>query len=135
MEDASQYAALPALVFATLYAYPFLEQLLSFDVHSHNVLRLPYQRPFGTAFGCAVIMMMLVLQFAAGDDIISIITGNSVVAVRAILRMLFFVAPAVTGILVYVLCARAQRRTARSRASLQAPSQANEAWSDDGLRQ
>jgi ubiquinol-cytochrome c reductase cytochrome b subunit len=95
---------LPLLVFAGLYAYPFMEQLFSFDFEVHNVLRLPYQQPFNTAFGCAVLVFLLVLLFAGGDDVIAVATGSSVVTIRAILRILVFVVPVVTAVLVYTLC-------------------------------
>ncbi|MEO8725909.1 MAG: cytochrome bc complex cytochrome b subunit [Acidobacteriaceae bacterium] len=101
----------PVLVFATLYAYPFLEELFSFDDKSHNVLLLPYQQPFNTAIGCAVLMVMLVLLFAGSDDVIAVFTGSSVVTIRMLLRILFFVAPAVTAVLVYWLCVAMRRRS------------------------
>ena len=33
---------LPMLIFAGLYAYPFLDKLISRDDQPHNVLKLPY---------------------------------------------------------------------------------------------
>ncbi len=103
---------LPGLVFLVLYAYPFIEKLISLDVagQAHNVLRLPYQQPFNTAVGCAAFVFLLVLFFAGGDDVIAVITGGSVVQIRAILRVIVLAAPPVTALLVYLLCARARRR-------------------------
>lgn len=101
---------LPLLVFAVLYAYPFVERFLSLDDKPHHVLLLPWQQPFNTAFGCAASMFLLVLFFAGGDDVIAVATGRSVVAIRTILRILVFVAPFVTGVIVYALCLWKQRR-------------------------
>lgn len=109
---------LPTLVFVILYAYPFLEKFFSFDVGNepHNVLRLPYQQPFNTAIGCAAFMFLIVLFVSGGDDIIAVGTGTSVVEIRSILRAFALIAPPITGVLVYAVCARARRR-----ATLQPP--------------
>jgi ubiquinol-cytochrome c reductase cytochrome b subunit len=102
----------PVLVFGALYLYPFVEKFLSLDDKPHNVLRLPYQQPFNTSLGCAVFVFMLVLFVAGGDDVIAVATNSSVVAFRTILRVLVFVAPVVTGGVVFWLCVRAKRRHA-----------------------
>ena len=101
---------MPALVFALLYGLPFVEEFLSRDKKQHNDLLLPYQQPFNTAFGCGVFVFAVVLLAAGGDDVIAVETGTSVVAIRIILRILFFVAPIVTAIVVYALCARRAKR-------------------------
>lgn len=103
---------LPALVFATLYAVPFVDELIHFDIRQHNVLKLPYQRPLTTALGCGVFCFLLVLLVAGGDDVIAVALASSVVTIRAILRILCFVAPGATAILAYMLCRRARDRTA-----------------------
>jgi ubiquinol-cytochrome c reductase cytochrome b subunit len=105
---------LPALVFIALYAYPFVEQFVTFDTEQHNVLRLPYRQPVNTAIGCGFFVFVFVLFLGGGDDVIAVATGSSVVTIRTILRILFFVAPAVTAALVYFLCARARRKYSES---------------------
>jgi ubiquinol-cytochrome c reductase cytochrome b subunit len=100
----------PVLVFAALYVLPFIEKFLSLDDKPHNVLKLPYQQPFNTALGCAVFSFLLVLFVAGGDDVIAVAAGRSVIAIRTILRILVFVVPAVTAVLVYALCVWARRR-------------------------
>lgn len=102
---------LPVLVFAVLYAYPFLEKRLAGgNDEAHHVLLLPYQQPFNTAFGCAGFIFLLVLFFAGSDDVIAVITGGSVVTIRAILRVLVFAAPALAGVLAYAGCSIWRRR-------------------------
>lgn len=108
---------LPVLLFAGLYAYPFLEEFVCFDREDHNVLRPPSQQPFNTALGSAVLMLLLVLFFAGGDDVIAIATGTSVAAIRDILRVLFFVAPPLTAAVVYMLCNRIRRGRSASSAA------------------
>ncbi|MHB8755025.1 MAG: cytochrome bc1 complex cytochrome b subunit [Candidatus Acidiferrales bacterium] len=104
----------PVLIFVLLYAYPFLERLFSGDDEAHNVLRLPYQQPFNTAFGCAAFIFLLVLFFAGSDDVIAVASDNSVVAIRTILRIMVFVAPAVTAVLAYAACLIVRRRHSAS---------------------
>ncbi len=94
----------PSVVFVVLYAYPFLENLISRDQDAHHVLRLPWQQPFHTALGCAVFTFIAVLLVAGGDDVIAVAGGTSVVAIRALLRVLVFVAPLLTGLVVYLFC-------------------------------
>jgi ubiquinol-cytochrome c reductase cytochrome b subunit len=101
---------LPGLIFAGLYCYPFFERWITQDHDSHNVLLLPYQTPVKTAFGCAVFALLLVLFVAGSDDVIAVAVHGSVVAIRSLLQILFFVAPAVTAVLVYVGCKMMQRR-------------------------
>jgi ubiquinol-cytochrome c reductase cytochrome b subunit len=108
---------LPSMIFVGLYLYPFFDKLVYIDRsrRDHNVLRLPYEQPFHTAFGCGVFMFLLVLFFGGSDDVIAVITGTSVSAIRAILRALTLAAPPVTFAVVYLLCRRTQRRrSARS---------------------
>jgi ubiquinol-cytochrome c reductase cytochrome b subunit len=89
-----------------------MEKLLSGDFRRHNVLRLPYQQPFYTALGCAVLGMLAVLFFAGGDDVIAVATSGSVAEIRTLLRILFFVVPVVAGAITYAVCIRMRRRRA-----------------------
>lgn len=116
----------PGLLFVVLYAYPFIEEAFCRDVRSHNVLRMPSQHPFNTALGCAVFACLVVLQFAGSDDVFSVATGGSVVALRTLFRVLVFVVPAVVWAVVYMLCRAAGRRTSPSGSPELAPSSAGE---------
>lgn len=104
----------PALIFIFLYVYPFLDRWFNFrPARPRNVLLLPYQQPFNTALGCAVFVMLLVVFFAGSDDVIAIATGTSVSGIRMLLRILFFVAPAVTFLVAYAACLLVRRRHGR----------------------
>ena len=107
---------LPFLIFAVLYLYPFIDKLIYFDEsdEAHNVLRLPFEQPFNTALGCAVLMFLLVLFFAGGDDVIAMATDSSVVDIRTILQALSLALPPLTFGFVYILCRRARQRRSAS---------------------
>lgn len=102
----------PALVFAGLYIYPFFDKLIYTDGsdRAHNILRLPYQQPFNTAFGCAAFSFLFVLFVAGGDDIIAISTGTSLAAIRTLLRLACLILPPIVFALVYLLCKGLERR-------------------------
>lgn len=102
----------PALIFLALYLYPFFERWAMYDDEPHNVLKFPYETPVKTAFGCALFALVLVVFFAGSDDVISIAGNFSVTQIRTILRVLFFIAPAVTAILVYMGCRIWRRKRA-----------------------
>jgi ubiquinol-cytochrome c reductase cytochrome b subunit len=95
---------LPLLVFLLLYSYPWIDKLVSLDLGEHHVLRLPWQQPFNTAFGCSLLVFLLVLLIAGGDDVIVTALGRSVVAWRDTLRWVVFVLPALTFFVVYAGC-------------------------------
>ena len=102
---------LPMLIFAVLYAYPFLDKIISLDNRPHNVLKLPFQQPFNTALGCAALTFLLILFFAGGDDVIAVATGSSIVTIRRILRLLALTLPPLIGFAVYMLCRAASPTT------------------------
>jgi ubiquinol-cytochrome c reductase cytochrome b subunit len=118
----------PFLLFVVLYSVPFLDKIITRDLRAHNVLRLPSDHPLGTAFGCAVFAFLIVLQFAGGDDVLALQAGSSVVAIRALLRLLVFAAPPIIAIVVYVLCQASRRK--RSRRNATAPEQDSTAAAD-----
>ncbi len=101
---------LPLLIFVLLYAYPFLDKLVSWDNRPHNVLKLPYQQPFNTALGFTALSFLLILFFAGGDDVIAVATSSSVVTIRRVLRLLAITVPPLLGVIVYWICKRARRR-------------------------
>lgn len=55
-------------------------------------------------------MFLLVLLCAGGDDVIAVATGTSVIAIRTVLRILVFVAPAVAAVVAYWACVIVRRR-------------------------
>lgn len=108
----------PAMMFALLYAWPFLEKLISLDFQPRNVLRWPYQQPFCTALGCATLALLVVLEFAGGDDVVAMAGDARVGALRDLLRVLVFVVPAVTAVVSYLICVWWRKRRAIDNAGL-----------------
>jgi ubiquinol-cytochrome c reductase cytochrome b subunit len=111
---------LPALVFLGLYLYPFFDKLVYPDDadSAHNLLRLPCQQPFHTAFGCATLVFLLVLLIAGGDDVIAVATGSSVTGIRVVLQALSLSLPPLVFVIVYWACRRALERRASAQVSV-----------------
>ncbi len=95
---------LPLLLFALLYVYPFIDRWVTGDHEQHHVLLLPYQQPLRTALGCAALAFMSVIFVAGSDDVIAVVTGRSVVAIRTALRVAVFIAPVVAALVAWVTC-------------------------------
>lgn len=117
----------PFLLFVVLYSVPFLDKLITGDLRAHHVLRLPFEHPLGTGFGCAVFAFLIVLEFAGADDVVALAASSSVVAMRALLRVLVFAMPGLTGAVVYAWCEAARRRHVEKNASDQERKSAAEA--------
>lgn len=100
---------IPGLMFAILYAWPFLEARLTGDHEVHNVLDPPSEHPIRTAAGTGALTVFVLLAAAGSQDVIAIAAGVSVVSIRAWLRILVFVAPAVAAGATYVTCRRLSR--------------------------
>ena len=104
----------PAVVFILLYAFPFIDKLISLDFRAHNVLRMPWEQPFNTALGCAVLAFLSVLFVAGGDDVIAVAAGAPLAWMRELLRYLAFAAPLLTGVVAYAICETIRRRRSRA---------------------
>jgi ubiquinol-cytochrome c reductase cytochrome b subunit len=91
----------PGVVFALLYAWPFLEARLTGDRSEHHLLDRPRDRPVRTALGAAAISGFVVLLLAGSDDVFVTEFDWSLVTVRNVERVLFFVLPPAVGLLVW----------------------------------
>lgn len=99
----------PGLMFAVLYAWPFLEAQFTGDHEVHHVLDPPSGHPIRTAAGVAALTVFVVLAAAGSQDVIAVATGGSVVSIRTWLRILVFVAPALAAGATYFTCRRLSR--------------------------
>jgi ubiquinol-cytochrome c reductase cytochrome b subunit len=104
---------LPILFFMLMYAYPFFERWVTGDNRPHNVLDRPRNTPTRTALGVAVIVSGAVLQIAAGDDVISFHLGLAVEDLVWVLRVGFFVFPAIAFVVTRHICVTLQRADRR----------------------
>lgn len=119
---------LPALTFALLYAWPFLERRATGDRAEHHLLDRPSDRPTRTAIGVAVLAFYAVLMLAGGQDIWAELLGVSLQSIVWAFRVLLLLAPAVTAWFTWRLCAdlRAGRHSERVEAQTEAPIGPNE---------
>jgi ubiquinol-cytochrome c reductase cytochrome b subunit len=104
---------LPILFFLLMYSYPFFERWVTGDKRPHNVLDRPRNTPTRTGLGVAVIAMGAVLQIAAGDDVISFHLGIAVEDLVWVLRVGFFVFPAIAFLVTRRICVALQRADRR----------------------
>jgi ubiquinol-cytochrome c reductase cytochrome b subunit len=95
---------LPALTFALLYAWPFIEARITRDHAEHELLDRPRDRPVRTAVGTATLAFYIVLFGAGSQDIFAQHLDASITTVDRTFRVLLFVAPVVTGALAWKWC-------------------------------
>ncbi|HZT11544.1 MAG TPA: cytochrome bc complex cytochrome b subunit [Candidatus Baltobacteraceae bacterium] len=62
-------AALPLGIMLFLFAYPFIEALVTGDHAAHHLLDRPRDKPVRTAFGVAFLVFMIGLFLAGSDDV------------------------------------------------------------------
>lgn len=133
---------MPSILFAGLYAWPFIEKFFSSDQGDQNVLRLPYEQPFLTAGGVGLFVFLLILLIAGGDDFLALAIGGSVVEVRTILRVLVLVAPPCAAALTFVFCDRLRKhkaalatRAGQERSAAEAPETAGNGAEEERILQ
>ncbi|GAA2784110.1 ubiquinol-cytochrome c reductase cytochrome b subunit [Streptomyces rameus] len=96
---------LPGLLFAVLYAYPFVEQRLTGEWHhEQHLCDRPRERPVRTALGVAGTVFYGVLLLAGGNDIIAFTFRVSVNALTWVLRIALVVAPVLAFLVTRWLC-------------------------------
>ena len=101
---------LQALTFLALYAWPFIDRLLTGDREAHEVLKRPSEHPVRKAFGVAVLTFYVVLFVAGWQDMIATTFDVSVFTVLWTLRILLMVALVVTATIAYRLALDIQQR-------------------------
>ena len=96
-------ALIPGLLVGALVIWPFLEARLTGDHAEHHVLDSPWLTPIRTATGAAGVALFLVLTLAGGNDVLAIILDVPVESLTVVFRVLLFVAPVVSWLIVYRL--------------------------------
>jgi ubiquinol-cytochrome c reductase cytochrome b subunit len=94
----------PGLIFALLFAWPWLERAIDGDRAPHNLLDRPRDRATRTAFGAAVLTSVGVALIAGAGDRIAFSTGMAYAQLLWVMRILFLVAPLVVFALVRKIC-------------------------------
>lgn len=93
----------PAIVFAVLIFWPFIDQS---DEERHFSAD-PLSRPIPTAIGVGAIVLVLVASLAGMNNLLATALGMSVGAVTPILTILVIVLPIIAAVLTYVLASGA----------------------------
>ncbi|MCC9305581.1 cytochrome bc complex cytochrome b subunit [Kitasatospora sp. RB6PN24] len=101
---------LPIVLFAALYAYPFVEQWITGDRSEHHLCDRPRNRPTRTAIGVAGFTAYAVLLMAGGQDVLAYQFDVSVNGVNWTLRIALFVLPLLAFWLTRWLCLALQAR-------------------------
>lgn len=101
---------LPGLMFALLYAYPFVERWLDPGPGEHHLCDRPRNKPVRTALGVAAVTCYAVLLVAGGNDVIAFAFGISVNALTVALRVALVVLPPLAFMLTRRLCLALQGR-------------------------
>ena len=92
---------LPLIVFAGMYAWPWIERRITRDRAPHDLLNFPRDMPWRTAFGVAVLTFFAVLTVAGGNDLIASFFGVSVLGVTRFLRVTVLVLPPIAFAVTY----------------------------------
>jgi ubiquinol-cytochrome c reductase cytochrome b subunit len=101
----------PTVVFAVLYAWPWLEQrFITHDLRRHDLLDQPRDNPVRTAFGAGFFTWVAVVFFAGAADRLFLAVDVPYIRQVWLFRAAFFVAPPV----VYVIVLRSLRARARA---------------------
>ncbi len=92
---------MPTIVFALLYAWPFLERWLTGDHAEHHLLDRPRDHPVRTGFGVATLTFFAVLTIAGAQDIVAQQLDAPILTVNDTLSVLVFLLPVVCGLLAW----------------------------------
>ncbi|WP_369220821.1 cytochrome bc complex cytochrome b subunit [Streptomyces sp. R39] len=96
---------LPALLFAVLYAYPFVEQRLTGEGRQEqHFSERPRERPVRTGLGVAGVTCYGLLVLAGGNDVVAQTFRISVNALTWILRIALVVGPVAAFFVTRALC-------------------------------
>jgi len=101
---------MPGLTFLVLYAWPFLERLVTGDRRAHQLLERPRDHPGRVAFGAGAATFYGLLLVALADDVIAKATGWPIGAIVTGLRVAVLTAPLVVAAAAFVVV-RALRQT------------------------
>ena len=99
----------PALTFAALYAWPWIEGWFMDDRDMHQLCIPPRQRPAHTAIGASFFSFYLMSLIASGDDVLAKFFTISLNDTVWAFRVAQFLLPAIIGIVTYFACRSLQR--------------------------
>jgi ubiquinol-cytochrome c reductase cytochrome b subunit len=95
---------LPSVLFAFLFAYPWLERMFTRDRAEHHLLDRPRDHPFRTALGMGVITLFAVLLLSGGQDVYAQHLHISLTTALWTGRILLVTAPIVVLLVTWKIC-------------------------------
>ncbi len=95
---------IPSIIFAVLFAVPFIERRYTKDTGEHHLLDRPRDAPVRTASGVAGLSVIVLLFVGGAQDIVAETISVSVGHVTAALQISLLVLPPVTWLITYRLC-------------------------------
>jgi ubiquinol-cytochrome c reductase cytochrome b subunit len=100
---------IPGIIFAVVYAWPWVDKRIYRDYGEHNLLDRPRDKPLRTALGVAALAFFVDLTLASATDLIGSALGVAFETLIEIMQYGTFVAPIVAGVVAYRVCLRLQR--------------------------
>jgi ubiquinol-cytochrome c reductase cytochrome b subunit len=94
----------PGVTFAVLYAWPFLERLMTKDQAEHHLLDRPRDRPVRTAFGAGTLTFYASLFAAASNDLVAHWFELDIETVTWFFRVLVLVLPPAVALFTFLVC-------------------------------
>jgi ubiquinol-cytochrome c reductase cytochrome b subunit len=101
---------MPLVLFACMYAWPWIEPRFTGDRRPHNLLDMPYEAPVRVGIGAAVFMFGTVLGFAGSDDIQARVLHIDVIGLAWFYRIGIIVLPPIFGFLSYLIARELKAR-------------------------
>lgn len=101
---------LPGVLFAVLYAYPFVERWVTGDQREHHLCDRPRDNPVRTGLGVAAVSCYGVLLAAGGNDVVAHAFRISVNSLTWVFRIAFVLLPPVAFMVTKRLCVALQEK-------------------------
>jgi ubiquinol-cytochrome c reductase cytochrome b subunit len=103
----------PAVFFAGVYLWPFIERRLTGDHGEHHLLDRPRDNPMRTGIGVAILTFATVLTLAGSNDVLGALFRIPVENVTRAFRVLVIVMPPLLGWIAYRLARDVRDREVR----------------------
>ncbi|CAN5815211.1 ubiquinol-cytochrome c reductase cytochrome b subunit [soil metagenome] len=112
---------IPSLIFAVLFAVPWIDRRLTGDLEEHHLLDRPRDAAKRTATGVAALTIVSLLFLGGSQDVIAGTLRMSLGSVTRLLQLLLLVAPPVAWYVAWRLCTVLAERPGPERTERSAP--------------
>ena len=102
-------ALVPAVFFAGILLWPFIEQRITRDDAPHQLLNRARDVPWRSAIGAGVLAFAVVLTLAGSNDVLARFFGVPVEWITAALRLALLIVPPVAGYVGWEVCRELRR--------------------------